>query len=96
MLHTIRPPAVGVSSHPREECAPRPHLASTVAIRVLRGTGEPLQQWRQEQRDVHADFLKLFGDESTAVPPLRSVAVSGDSDNTHRHTLALLSELVLR
>jgi hypothetical protein len=63
---------------------------------VLRGTGEPLQQWRQEQRDVHADFLKLFGDESTAVPPLLSVAVSGDSDNTHRHTLALLSDLVLR
>ena len=37
---------------------------------VLRGTGEPLQQWRQEQRDLHADFLKLFGDESSTVPPL--------------------------
>ena len=33
--------AVGVSSHPRAGCAPRPHLASTVAIRdVLRGTSE--------------------------------------------------------
>lgn len=63
---------------------------------VLRGTGEPLQQWRQEQRDLHADFLKLFGDESSTVPPLLSVAVSADSDNTHRHTLALLSDLVLR
>ena len=63
---------------------------------VLRGTGEPLQQWRQEQRDLRADFLKLFGDESSTVPPLLSVAVSADSDNTHRHTLALLSDLVLR
>jgi hypothetical protein len=63
---------------------------------VLRGAGEPLQQWQQEQRDLRADFLKLFGDESSTVPPLLSVAVSADSDNTHRHTLALLSDLVLR
>jgi hypothetical protein len=30
------------------------------------------------------------------VPPLRAVAVSADSDNTHGHSVALLSDLVLR
>lgn len=63
---------------------------------VLRGAGEPLQQWRQEQRDLRADFLKLFGDEATSVPPLRAVAVSADADNTQGHSVGLLSDLVLR
>jgi hypothetical protein len=67
-----------------------------VRYMVLRGAGEPLQQWRQEQRDLRADFLKLFGDEASSVPPLRAVAVSADSDNTHGHSVALLSDLVLR
>src|SRR3954466_7402884 len=39
-LHTFRALVVGVSSHPRAGCALRPHLASTVAIRVLRGRSE--------------------------------------------------------
>jgi hypothetical protein len=63
---------------------------------VLRGSGEALQQWRQEQRDLRADFLRLFGGEASAVPPLLAIAVSGDADNTRGHSLALLTELVLR
>jgi hypothetical protein len=63
---------------------------------VLRGAGEPLQQWRPEERDLRADFLSLFGGEAKAVPPLLAIAVSSDADNTRGHSLALLSELVLR
>lgn len=63
---------------------------------VLRGAGEPLQQWRPEQRDLRADFLRLFGGEATAVPPLLAVMVSADADNTHGHSLALLSDMVLQ
>jgi hypothetical protein len=63
---------------------------------VLRGAGEPLQQWQQEQRDLRTDFLKLFGDEASTVPPLLAVSVSADTDNTHGHSVALLSDLVLR
>jgi len=63
---------------------------------VLRGQGEPLQQWRAEQRDLGADFLHLFGSEATTVPPLVAVAVSADADNTHGHSLALVGELVLK
>jgi len=63
---------------------------------VLRGSGEPLRQWRQEQRDLRADFLRLFGDEATAVPPLLAISVAADTDNTHGHSLALLSDMVLQ
>ena len=63
---------------------------------VLRGSGEPLQQWRQEQRDLRADFLRLFGGETNAVPPLLAVSISADADNTHGHSLALLSDMVLQ
>lgn len=63
---------------------------------VLRGAGEPLQQWRAERRDLRADFLRLFGGEASAVPPLLAVSVSADADNTRGHSVALLSELVLQ
>ena len=39
-------------------------------------------EWVAEKRDVGADFLKLFSDESTTVPPIIGVAVGADSDNT--------------
>ena len=93
---------------PRPRCATRGMSASEqgavldspfthrVRYMVLRGTGEPLQQWRQEQRDLRADFTRLFGSEANAVPPLLAIAVSADADNTRGHSLALLSELVLR
>jgi hypothetical protein len=63
---------------------------------VLRGAGEALHQWRPEERDLRADFLRLFGGEAKAVPPLLAIAVSGDADNTRGYSVALLSELVLR
>jgi hypothetical protein len=32
--------------------------------------------------DLHADCLRLFADKETRVPPLLSVAVGADADNT--------------
>jgi len=63
---------------------------------VLRGAGEPLQQWRREQRDLRADFLRLFAGEASTVPPLLGVMVSADADNTHGHSLALVGDMVLQ
>jgi hypothetical protein len=62
---------------------------------VLRGPDSPLRHWVAEQRDVRADFLRLFGDEAQAVPPLLAVVVSGDADNTKGHSLAWLDALTL-
>lgn len=62
---------------------------------VLRGSGSIAGQWSNERRDLHTDFLRLFGDEVRQVPPLRAIAVTGDADNTHGHSLAYVADLVL-
>lgn len=63
---------------------------------VLRsGALPPGVAWRAERRDLAADFLRLFGDESPVVPPLQAVAVGADADNTRGRSLAHLADLVL-
>jgi len=62
---------------------------------VLRGAGTPTGVWRSESRDIDADFLRLFGDESKEVPPITGVAVAADADNTQSHSLAHVADLVL-
>ncbi len=62
---------------------------------VLRGGGEALGSWRREERDLRADFVRLFGDESSQLPPVRAVLVAGDADNTQGRSLARLGDLVL-
>lgn len=62
---------------------------------VLRGSGEPLGSWRHEERDLRADFARLFGDESPQLPPVHAVLVAGDADNTQGRSLARLKDLVL-
>lgn len=62
---------------------------------ILRGGGEALGSWRREERDLRADFVRLFGDESPQLPPVRAVLVAGDADNTQGRSLARLNDLVL-
>ena len=61
---------------------------------VLRG-GEAGHGWLAERRDVVADFLRLFGDETDQVPDVIGIAVGADADNTHGHSIALVADLVL-
>jgi len=63
---------------------------------VLHGPESPLHAWRREQRDIHADFLRLFGDEATTVPPLMGILVGADADNTQGRSVAHLAELDLQ
>ena len=60
---------------------------------VLRA-GEP-GRWHGERRDVAADFLRLFGDEASEVPPVIGVAVGADADNTRGRSLAFVADVVL-
>ena len=66
-----------------------------VRMIVLRGEGSVAGVWTAERRDLAADFLRLFGDETREVPPLVGIGVSGDADNTQLHTLAFIADLVL-
>jgi len=62
---------------------------------VLRGRDTPLMTWSSERRDLRADFLALFGDETQKVPPIIGVSVSADADNTQTRTLSFIADLVL-
>jgi len=63
---------------------------------VLRAAESPLGTWQAEQRDLRADFLRAFGDETSTVPPLVAVLVGADADNTGGHGLGWVQDLMLR
>jgi len=73
------------------------HNAFTHRLRllVLRGPESAPLQWQAEQRDVAADYKRLFGDESDSVPPLLGIGVGADADNTHARSVAHVADLVL-
>jgi len=62
---------------------------------VLRGPESALGAWQAERRDLAADFLKLFGDEASAVPPLKAIVVGADADNTGGRSLAQIGAMRL-
>ena len=52
--------------------------------------------WVSEQRDLAADFRRLFGAESPEVPKVTGVALGADADNTQGHSIADVADVVLR
>lgn len=63
---------------------------------VLQGPQAPLRSWQAQQRNLGADFLQLFGQESRAVPAVLAIAVGADADNTHARSQAQVADLALR
>ena len=63
---------------------------------VLDGTTSAPGQWRSHQRNLSADFMRLFRDEAKTLPPVSAVAVGADADNTGGHSLAYLSDIQIR
>lgn len=63
---------------------------------VLQGAGTPLSAWRSERRDLVADFLRAFGDESAQVPPIVAVLVGADADNTGGRGAGFVAALELQ
>lgn len=68
--------------------------AYTRRVRLITLTGSP-GTWQSHSRDLGADFLRVFGDESTVVPPLSAIAVGADADNTAGHAAGWLDDLRL-
>lgn len=62
---------------------------------VLRGPDTALGSWQAERRNLGADFLALFGDEATSVPPLKAIVVGADADNTGGRSLAQIGPMAL-
>ncbi len=67
-----------------------------VRYMVLRSGPAAGGRWLDERRDLGADFLALFGDESPGdVPPLLAVGVGADADNTGGRSVAWIADLRL-
>lgn len=62
---------------------------------VLESGRDSLHRWLSERRDVAADFLSVFGSESSDVPAVTGVALGADADNRKGHSLAHVADLVL-
>jgi hypothetical protein len=62
---------------------------------VLESGPAKLKTWKSEKRNLIADFTKLFGAESPKVPPIVSVGIGADADNTHTRSLSYVANIVL-
>jgi Protein of unknown function (DUF3047) len=62
---------------------------------VLNSGESQLKTWQEHQRDVAADFLKLYGAESSSVPAVTAIIIGADSDNTHDASLGYIADIVV-
>lgn len=61
-------------------------------VRYLTLGGRALA-WHAVRRDLAADFVKAFGDETTRVPRLVAIALGADADNTRGESLGFIADL---
>ena len=66
-----------------------------VRLRVLNGNGDALGRWVSHKRDLQADFLAAFGNETDTVPPLLAIVTGADADNTGGTSLGFVNRLQL-
>ncbi|MEO8937254.1 MAG: DUF3047 domain-containing protein [Burkholderiaceae bacterium] len=53
------------------------------------------REWHDEKRDVAADFVRLFGEESATVPAIVDVLIGADADNTKGHSIGYVTGIML-
>lgn len=83
------------SGHPAGRQGANPYTKRVRYI-SLRGSETPARQWVSERRDLAKDFATLFADElpaGGAVPPLRTVLIGADSDNTASRSSGWVADL---
>lgn len=66
--------------------------AYTRRVRYITLGGKVLS-WQAVQRDLAADFVRTFGDETTSVPRLLAIALGADADNTRGESLGFIADL---
>ncbi len=83
------------SAHPAGRQGANPYTRRVRYI-SLRGNDTPARQWVAESRDLAQDFATLFADEQpagSAAPPVRSVLIGADSDNTASRSSGWVADL---
>ena len=67
-----------------------------VRVVVLRSTGAEAGRWKEEARDLEADFIAAFGSQwKGPVPAITGVAVGNDTDQTGESVTAWFGDLRL-
>lgn len=64
-----------------------------VRYMVLQSGDSAGKAWASQSRNLSADFLLLFGDETQTVPPVSAIAVGADTDNTAASALGWVRSL---
>jgi hypothetical protein len=64
-----------------------------VRMFVVESGTEHVGQWRQEQRNLAADFKAAFGEEA---PPILGVVLAADTDNTGENVTSWFGDVTLR
>jgi hypothetical protein len=63
---------------------------------VLNSGESQLKTWQSHQRNINADFLKAFGNETTTVPTVTAIIVGADSDNTLGSSLGFVADIAVQ
>jgi hypothetical protein len=64
---------------------------------IVLSSGEAqLKTWQSHQRNISADFLKAFGNETNVVPPVTAIIVGADSDNTLGSSLGYVADIAVQ
>jgi hypothetical protein len=92
------PPASGPSQASQASIASQASSPAASTTSVTSASSPHIQgrSWQIESRDLRADFLEAFGDESAEVPPIAAVLVGADADNSGGRGEARIVGLELR
>lgn len=71
-------------------------FSGRVHYMVLNSGESQLKTWQTHQRNIGADFLKAFGNETSVVPAITAIIVGADSDNTQASSLAYVTDITLQ
>lgn len=70
-------------------------FTARVRFIVLANKSTPLKTWVNNERNIYADFLKVFGQEVVIVPALIAIIIGADADNTLGSGLGYVGDVQL-
>lgn len=82
---------VWATKMPKGSSAPSPYTTNAMIVAVESGD-EKAGQWVTEERNIHEDYKRLFGEEPPAVG---AIAVMADTDDTRDEVTAWFGDILL-
>ncbi len=70
-------------------------VTARVRYIVLANESTPLKAWQSKESNIHADFLKAFGQEAGIVPALSAILLGADADNTLGSSIGFIGDVQL-